>query len=310
MNVRNLDIQNESVRGITTSGIMVKAVLVNSSGTSTSADVDFSKSIIKVILNRGGRQYVILQSNLKILGLASNLDGLLQYAFAGGGFNIPSSLGSMQSFIIPFGGHINLKGDDFIYVEVQNLAGLFTSTIAATSFLDVRLIKSVGYEQFIPSITTMVIQANETTRNYDLGDNIIKACLLNYDKTDFTNNVVSNLTFSSDRLNENYTFMDLVTFKLSRYKTQLLGDTNPDLSSRINGDQCFTLIDFASTHGGIFQQVQFDINFNSAQVTAGNNYIVYWSYYTTPEILAKAANMEAKHLKKANDKVVSDAPKK
>jgi hypothetical protein len=307
MNIRNRDVQNETVRGITTNAIMVKAFVINNGNTGTSTDVDWSKCLIKLVLNRNGMQEVIMQDNAKILGLASQVDQVLQLAFGGAANDVtPSSLGVLLPFIIPFGGHINLKGDDSLYLEITNQAGLFTAGVEQSSYIETKLIKSIGYEQFIPSIRSHVVQATETQRKYDMGDNVIRTVVLNYDKTDFTNNVINSLTFTSDRLNENYTFADLVTLKLSRYGKQLIGYSNPDISARIQQDQCFVLTDF--NHN--FNALEIDIAFNSGQVTSSNNYIVCWSYRTDNTILEKANNLQAKHIRKAQDAVPAAAPKK
>jgi hypothetical protein len=296
MIIRNRETQTENIRNQTINGLSVLAYLINPSGTPVSSDVDFEQCVVKVILNRNGQQDIIVQDDLKKLGLASSIDMLNQYAFDTAGATINSNLGSLVAFIIPFGGHINLKGDDFLFVEVTNLKDLFASGIQVSSYLEIKPLKSVGYEEFIPSIKTVVVQASESSRKYDLGDNVKRAVILNYDKTDFTNNVIQNITVSSDRYSENLTFGDLILSKVSRYGKQLIPvGANYDLATSFQQDQSFVLMDFHQH----FNSVELDIKFNSGQVAQGKNILVYWTYRTDMTILNKAANLQAKHQEKA-----------
>jgi hypothetical protein len=302
MIIRNKESQQETFRGITLNAILVKAILINSGGAPSSSQVNFQNSQIRVVLTRNGQQHVIMQDDMKKIGLASTVDKLTQFAFATNGMAAPLNTGgALIGFIIPLGGHLNLKNDDQIYVEVINMDGLFTTDLANTSYLEVKPVKSVGYETHIPFIRSYPVQAQETSRKFDLGDNIIRASIINYDKTDFKNNVINTLTVSSDRYNENLKYEDLVLFKIDRYGKSLLGDTNPDLSSRIQEDQSFVLMDFHQQ----FNQVELDISFNGAQVTSGNNHIVYWTYYTDPNIIDKAAGLQAKHQMKASEAIAN-----
>ncbi|MDN3584737.1 hypothetical protein [Mucilaginibacter flavus] len=296
MIIRNRETQTENIRNQTVNGLAVLAYLINPTGTPVSSDVDFEQSVVKVILNRNGVQDIIVQDDFKKLGLASNVDMLTQYAFDSNGDTINSNLGSLIAFVIPFGGHINLKGDDFLFVEVSNMKDLFVPAITASSYLEVKPLKSVGYEEFIPSIKSVVVQASESSRKYDLGDNVKRAVILNYDKTNFTNNVIQNITISSDRYSENLTFGDLILGKVSRYGKQLIpAGSNYDLGASFQQDQSFVLMDFHQHFNG----VEFDIKFNPNQVTQGNNVLVYWTYRTDMTILNKAANLQAKHQEKA-----------
>jgi len=307
MIIRNRETQTENVRNQTVNGLSVKGFLITSSGTPTSANIDFEQCVVKIVLNRNGTQDIILQDDLKKLGLASNVDMLAQYAFSTTPITVGSDLGALICFSIPFGGHINLKNDDYLFVEVTNLKDLFTSNAQSTSYIETKLIKSVGYEEFIPQISSKVIQANESTRKYDLGDNVKRAVILNYDKTDFTDNVVQNITISSDRYNENLTFPDLVLSKINRFGKQLLPSaSNSDISTGLQEDQSFVLMDFHQHFNG----VELDIKFSPAQVVQGNNVIVYWTYRTDAGILQKAQNLQAKHVQKAIDAIPAGNNKK
>lgn len=306
MIIRNKEKQSEKVKSQTVNAVRVKAILQNSNANPATADIDWENCQIKIILNRNGETHVIMQDDLKKLGLASTVDTLNQYAFTQN--NLSQLTGNGQAaimFKIPLGGHLNLKGDDYLYIEVSNMNGLFSQACAPTSYIEITMQKSVGYETFIPTIRSEVIQAGESNRKYDLGDNVIRAVLLNYDQQDFKTPVLSNITISSDRYTDDLTFADLVLDKTSRYGMQTSDNTKVDIADRIQQDQCFVMIDF----GQEFDQVEFSIKFNPGNVNASQNYIVYWDFYTNPEIVQKAQQKMVKHQNEAQTKILNQQPK-
>ena len=301
MLVKHLEIKNQSYRNIKLNGISVMAFL-NGLANAGSTSVDFSKSTLQCWLVRNGKTHVIYSGNLKVIGLASSLDTLNQLSFATTQSNAAQLTGGQQalvSFEIPFGGPVDLHGDDEIYIEVQNNAGLFTDgDLEASSYLEITPIKCYGVERFIPQIKTWVIQANEQQNQYMIGDNLIRLAFLNYDKTNYTQNVINNLIFTSDRLDETYTFAKLIARKITRMGKQLI-PVNPDISIGIQEDQSFMVTDFNEEYDG----VQLDAQFNGANVAAGQNYFVAWTYYTDWTILNAAAAKDEKHAEKTADKI-------
>jgi hypothetical protein len=247
MIIKHLELKEQTLTNIKLKGLSIKCLL-NGLANSGSTSVDFSKSNIKVILTRNDAPHVILMDNLKILGLASSIDSLNQQSFATTtplGEQLVTGVTALVSFVIPFGGVVDLHGDDELYIEVQNSAGLFTHVeLEASSYLEIKPIKCYGVETFLPNVRSVVVQANEQTNQYAIGDNVIRLVVLNYDKTDFKSNVIQNLNFSSDRLDETYTYTDLVANKLSGYGKQLLPHADADIAVDIQQDQCFVITDF------------------------------------------------------------------
>jgi hypothetical protein len=259
-------------------------------GEAASTLLDWSKCTIKVILNRQGNTHVIIQDNLQLIGLASTIDQLTQSAF-GTSTAFSTKLAAAQfmvSFIIPFGGHINLVGDDTLYIEVKNDEGLFTDAdLIATSFLEIKPLKSRGVETFVPNIRTKVIQANETTNQYMIGDNVIRLAILNLDKTSFESPVIRNLTMAStgaNGLDQMLTYEDLVQSKLERFGRQLI-PAGAELAAQILEDQSFIINDFGNEE---LDGLSLDIQFNGDNVAASKNYIVVWTYETNWGIIEKA----------------------
>jgi hypothetical protein len=294
MIIKHLENKNQSYKNIKFNGLQVKCLL-NGLANSGSQQVDFSKSSIQVILTRDGRPHVIMQQNLKILGLASTLLTLNQSSFATTvsiGQQLVAGQTGMVNFNIPLGGVIDLKNDDEIYIEVQNSAGLFLNPVLEpASYLEIKPIKCYGIEKFIPRILTKVIQAGESSNQYMLGDNLIRLAILNFDKTDFQNNVLQNVVFSSDRLDDAYTYQDLIANKISSFGVQLMPGSANDLSAVMQEDQSFLITDFHHE----YDNVTLDIQFNAGNVTASNNYIVAWNYDTDWTIINAAQKKEAQY---------------
>jgi hypothetical protein len=287
MVIKHLETKDQELRNITLNGFSVKAML---KGEAASTLLDWSKCTIKVILNRQGNTHVIIQDNLQLIGLASTIDQLTQSAF-GTSTAFSTKLAAAQfmvSFIIPFGGHINLVGDDTLYIEVKNDEGLFTDAdLIATSFLEIKPLKSRGVETFVPNIRTKVIQANETTNQYMIGDNVIRLAILNLDKTSFESPVIRNLTMAStgaNGLDQMLTYEDLVQSKLERFGRQLI-PAGAELAAQILEDQSFIINDFGNEE---LDGLSLDIQFNGDNVAASKNYIVVWTYETNWGIIEKA----------------------
>jgi hypothetical protein len=308
MNIRHLETKNTKVSSQTINGFSVKAFLYANAfaeGDTTygSSKLDFSKVSVKAILNRGGQDYILFQDNLKVIGLASNLNTRGQLAFYSEHDHLTKldDGKALVSFNIHLGGHIHITGEDYVYVEVTNQNGLFDPAYINSSFLEMKALKSVGYETFIPSIKSLNIQAGTTSEVYSLGDNILRTVLLNYDKVDFTQPVLQNLNFASDRLNEGYTYYDIINMKDQSFPKMPV-NLSTDEATILESDQSFTLTDFHQVFNGVVLSMQFD----GTQVAASQNFIVYWSSKTSLAQLQKAAALEQKH----NDAAISALPLK
>jgi len=299
MNIRHLETKNSRITSQTINAFSVKAFLfanafVDGDTTFGSSKMDFSKVTIKAILNRKGMDHILFQDNLKIIGLASNLNTRGQLAFYSDHDHL-IKLGdgkALVSFNIPLGGPIRIADDDYVYLEVTNQDGLFDAAYINSSYLEVKPVKCVGYETFIPQIKSYNIQAGTSSDVYSLGDNVIRTVILNYDKLDFSQPVIQNLNFASDRLNDGFTFADLVLMKEASYP-KVPVNLSADAATLFESDQSFTLTDFHQRFNQLILSAQFD----GSQVAASSNYLVVWSTKTDWTILQKAEALQDKHEK-------------
>ena len=289
---RDQKISSQSINGFSVKGVLTANAIVGGDPVFGSSKIDFSKVTFKAVLNRDGMEHVIIQDNLKLIGLASNLNKRGQLAFYNGVEHY-TKLGdgrTQVAFNIELGGVIRLAGDDYIYLEVSCQDGTFDDAYLTSSFIEIKPLKAVGYETYIPFIRSQPIQANENSNQYPIGDNIIRCVLLNYDQQNYLNPVVASLNFASDRFNDSFTFGDLISMKQASFPKEVLSAANDD-ADVFESDQSWTLIDM----GQKFNQVSYQIQFNPANVAASKNYLVYWSYKTDWTILNKAKTLSDTH---------------
>lgn len=307
MNVKHLETKNTRLRSISLSGLSILCFLNQDVAGGTqygSSKVDFLKSNIKVTLIRDGKEHLICQDNLKILGLASALNTRGQLAFFQNNdhFTKLDDGQSLLSFNLNFGGIINLKNDDEMIIEVKAQDGLFADGYLNSSYLQIKPLKAVGYERYIPFIRSYVVQASESSNQYNFGDNVIKLALLNFDKTNFEDAVISQLNFNSDRLSDSFDFADLVNMKESSFP-RLPANLSAESGTLFEADQSFNLIEF----GQKFNSVVIDAQFNPENVAAAKNYFVAWTYKTDLTLINRADAMSNKHLSMEFDKIASSS---
>lgn len=311
MNIRHLEQKDNSISAMTINAFSVKAFLYedNHQAGATqygSSKLDFSKTNFKAVLNRNGQDHILFQDNLKILGLFSMMNTRGQLAFYQDHDHYVN-LGpgkSMVAFNVILGGCIKIGADDRLTIEVQNNDGVFAVGYQQNSYLEIKPLKAVGYERFIPEIKSWAIQGGESSNNYSIGSNVIRTAVLNFDKTDFTNPVLSNVAFNSDRLNDSFTFYDLVNMKNLSLAKDPFNIATED-STIYEEDQSFLLTDLHQQ----FNDLTLDIQFNSAQVNAAQNYIVACRYKTDWTILDNAAKLEAQHAQTNASKIPASVSK-
>lgn len=265
--------------------------------------VDFSKTMLKVILKRDGQQWTIIQDDLRVLGLSCNLFTFSRRAFfQDHNWHIPLVYStaaingvSILPFDIDFGGTLDIKGTDELLVELTLDGQIFSANInPALSFLEIKPRKSVGFERAVPYIRSYGIAAGERRRTFDLG-NMVTACyLINLDQLTVVNPVVSSVTLTSKQFNETFSLSDLVNTRYSNRPDPGL-DPTASIGQHDEFDQCYELFKDVE-----LDAVKVDIQFNPANVIANNNLLVVRSAYTDVKTLIEH---DAKVLKEQNEKI-------
>lgn len=268
-------------------------------------DLDFTKTLLKLILKRDNQQFIIAQDDLKTLGLSSNLFTMARRSFYQDhpwqismvGFTVSVHGETMLSFDIDLGGVLDLHGSDELLVELSCGTGFMsTDVLLASSYLELKPIKTLGFESYVPIIRSYSITAGERRKSWDLGNNVRSIHLLNYLYTSHITPAISSCTLSSKKFDETYTFYDLVASRLVNRLDQ--GDGSGATINAIDEfDQCFELIGGSELDG-----VNLDIQFNPANVTANDNILVVRSAYTDVKTLIEH---DAKVISAQNEKIAS-----
>ncbi len=272
----------------------------------TSQDINFAQTLLKVTLKRDGHTIIILQDDLRTLGLHRNLTDLSRRAFYQDhafGVTLQTPTAGLPSrvivgFEIRLPGVLELKGTDQLIVECTLNPTMFSAGVnTSTSYMEIKPIKTTAFEKFVPLLRSYAITAGERRKSFDIGSNVMGVTLLNFDQTAYTTPVVQSITLSSSKMDDTFSYSDLVNSKLRNRPDPGVDLSFPSFGNTEDFDQCFVIIE-----DNELDKVNIDIAFNPAAVTAGNNVLVVTSAYTDIKTLIEH---EANVLKAQNEKLAT-----
>ena len=257
---------------------------------------------LKATLRRDGNNTVIFNNTLKNLVALSHIESTTwNYLWNTGVVGVSLSvLAGVNTLLIPLrfdlGGPLNLIGDDELEIEWQLAPDQFwlaaANCVAATSYIQLDYTETLDIEWYTPRIESRVIEANQQNVSYTLGDNILKVLLLNYDKTGFTEStaVVNFVKFSADKFSKNDNYRELIDKAASYYSNVT------EFAARIQNWILYSGSDE-------LDNVAIDLNLNPPNVTAAKNFLVWLSFDTSANLVARAEKLEAMKQSKADKKV-------
>lgn len=244
---------------------------------------------VKVFLKRKGGTKRICQDNLKVLGMDSSLcTSLFKYLSpmnaAGAVVVLLSQAGAVKEqgilpTIIDFGGTISLEADDLLECTVTSTRSEYSVAIdTSLSFIEVDFFETAGIEEATPVIDVESVNPNESSCDYDGGDNLRSVTFINTDKTSTlsASQVVNNIAIDSDIVGVNDVWSESYT------KTQSYCQGNDDT---FIGQ---SLVLLRNPNGMLSHQTKITLNFNSASVTGGKNYVVKRRWSSTPMLQQKS----------------------
>jgi len=267
----------------------------------TGTGFDASQVNFKVILRRSGKEYVIMHDNLGILGAFNSILNGAKNWFLGTDIIRPASgvkHNSIRTLFISLGGHLNLSVGDEIYYEVNVGRNAFGSAIDTTaSYIQINPHYSIGKEVGIFLTKSNVIQASATRESVNLGNNVTRIAFLNMEDTGVSNQIIQNLNFSSDRIDGSYNFGELIAlndlwFRNSQWLKYFDYSSG---GSDVDSYQPAYPQSFVFHNEEAVDNAAVDITFDPTKVSAQKNYLVYQSFLSSKEIIAKAAAMSEKH---------------
>jgi hypothetical protein len=292
---------------------LLKAAALNTAIASNAFDP--SQVSVKVVLKRKGKTYVIMQDNLLILGLFNHLEKNLHEFVNGIDKVYPAADAKALKIRIArlnFGGHTRVGEGDELIAEVTVGSAVYSSAIDATeSSFEFYLNPSIGYETGVYSTVSEVVQSNAPKQSFNPGDNITKLIYLNFDKQTLDTEVLSNVNIQSDRLDVSLTFNQLLGHHLSQYGEIPMARyaTSLPLSG---GNAVYRALDYYPQSAILFDgdkianeldNLKVEMSFNSANVSASQNFLVWRRYETWPEIIIAAKERENKHINEKIEKI-------
>lgn len=284
---KRFDIAGQSIKGIQFDAFVQKTA---SGG---SAYCDLGAVDVSCVLYQGGKETTIFSGSLKPLAMASTFL-TSSWPYANGTASIVLSTGatatSLQPVSIDFGGVINLKEGDKMTVEARvNTGFVGTNQNASTSNLTVSALEGIGLQWVTPKIQYQTIGQGESNFRQNIGDNCTS---IHYVNTDTTSDVtsaqpISNLRLFSDRYNVNDSNSQLLSKKYLQFNGAYL-------VARFNNYQILT------------QEVddcRLELDLVPANVSTGQNYIVWRTFETSEKQVTKAKKSRSKHVAKALGKL-------
>lgn len=260
---------------------------------------------ISVVLRRGGATHRIMSSNLLVLGIHAAKNRGLHW-FLSGFDRIYAASGvkalKQRSITLPFKPVRCDKGDELVF-EVNPSETVWGANIdTSLSYIDFYFNRAIGYEYGLSKVETSVVNANVTDQPFNLGNGVTKITVINTDKDNLSEPVISQIALSSDRFDESLTFTKLLArvaemdidgpaFRLGATPpTQSVfrfADTLPQTFCIFDGERCGM--------DSFLDDAQLDIQFNSANVNSSKNYVAWTQVTATKEQVEAAMNRQRKH---------------
>jgi hypothetical protein len=302
---QRLDITSGKIGGIT--------IYINATASAINHEIvpgDINTALFQCIttLSRGGKQYVIHNDNLKNLGtyyMRKNayerfLNGLdvLWTTGADGNTN--------QKYLVAdimFRSPIHLGTGDKLSMQFTNNTGMFGANInTAVSYVDFLPVPSTGYEFGIPMFQSLVIQTNAQSQNGVNAENVKHVEFINYDQTNITNQVLTNIALGSDKVQYSATFPELLAADQRKYpNNKPYRFSTASLTAPVGVSMALDWlpqsVSIFDADGTSLNACVVNLNFNPANVNASQNWLMWDMLYVDPAHAAKSIQRMANQFK-------------
>lgn len=301
---RSQQVTNNTINGFYLNVLLVgKAVntLIKRTGYGTGIDFDASQVSLKATLKRDGKIFNLFNNNLGIIGQYNSLLSGGKNWLLGTDYVRPTASTvhkNVRTLFVSIGGHLNLKGTDEIDIECTIGRNTFQASTLETSscYVDIKPAFSIGKEIGIYTLFSETIQAGTTSDTFNLGDNVTKIALMNFEDTDETQQIVSNISISSDRYDQSFSLPDLITRNMTMYGKQAY-NKGYDRTTGVVTDsytpaypQSFVLLNDEE-----IDKTGVDLTFDGSKVNSSKNFLCYTSFVTSLEIIQRGQYLESKH---------------
>ncbi|MFD2921331.1 hypothetical protein ACFS6H_16510 [Terrimonas rubra] len=259
---------------------------------------------VKVILKRNGATEYLLNDNFRLLGTFNALENGLNELINGEDLAIASAgikANKLRFATLQFG-TVRLNPGDELTCEVTPALNMFGAAVnSSESFVDFDFNPCVDYEAALFYTKAQVVTANTTSESFNLGNNVTKVMLLNFDKDNLYEQVVNTLAITSDKYDQQLTFNKLVTrrnLNFPNHRPARYGAVPPTQSVFRLLDmypQSFIIYNGENDHTDL-SNARLDISFNGSNNNVSQNYVVYRYFKGTQEQMLKALQRQQKHM--------------
>lgn len=302
---RSQAVVNETVNGVNIIATLVSSVVnttIPDNQYRTGTGFDPSNVTIQVDLMRNGmRKAIIPATNLALLAAYHCITKEFEYWHKGRQTVAPATgvYAQVQRVIfIPFGGHINVKGDDQLIITCQvNKSTYGAGVDASQSVIQVEQNQSIGIETALHTLNFQAIQASQFKDQFNLGDNVLDIALISF-QADATKEIWQTASLSSDRLDWTKNDGELFLQDLSNFDAVF----NPTYSSTGRPYYPHNRLIHANKE---IDKAKLIVSLNSGNVNASENFVVWTSFDQTVEQIQKAVNMSNKHAERDVQKITA-----
>lgn len=293
MKIQNNQTQVDTFRAKRIGGL--KVVVTSVSDTNNQYAVpDLTKVQLKASYRFAGKQVTIANTQLLLLAVYSSLRSpRIQLVHPNYNLSVTkiekdTSVKGVQVkvFDIYFGSPIDCSSENELELSATSTS-VWTaggSTYGDTSNSSITIEPFYTYEPMIgvPQIDVKTVQASESNNTYSFGSNVAFSAFVNLDKKSNAP-VISSLSLSSNQLNESYTSDQLYNLSLSKLGRSIAIDFSSATPANLYNSPIILAND-----GILYNNVSYDVSFNSSNVNAGQNFFMATTLTCTPEILRKA----------------------
>jgi hypothetical protein len=280
MTLRNNDTQSLKLWKKTIQRI---AFVVNLVGAGTIATVLLDLINVKIVLKRGGREYVIAHENLQVLVQESMFWAGFEHALQKVSLPLSGVL-NVLPLIVDLGAPINLFNDDELTIEVTSKTGWNGDYSSSESSIEIESREAIGVETAVPFIKTKSIQATSSRIQESLGDSVTSIMFMNTEASRGVadaDKVFDSVIITSDK----YNVSDNRGRLLSRRSTQF--ETSAAATLRKEN--------FRYTPEVMLDNVTVTVETNGSNVVATKNYIVYRTLQATKDTIQRSIYTQNKH---------------
>lgn len=264
---------------------------------------NLDKLTLKATLKRNGSNKVLFNENLRDMLALSHLHAPT-YEFVKNPFMfVPTSNAFVNPVfaLIPLrfwiGGVIDLSGKNAGEVILEWSLGndFFGTTVdTSASTINIDVIETDAAEYETPITLSHLIEPNQPTPTFGLGDNVREIALFNHDKQTIltADQVLEEIVISSSNgYNRADKFDELLTKSINQYS---------DVADAFVRKQNFIVY----KDNNDLDDCQVELKFNKANLTAGNNILLFRTFITNDWLRTRAAIKDAK--RSATDRAKGD----